>query len=278
MISKYALRAFAFAVLAIVVCLGTAQAQTRPASPWPSERFHAATTRNIVGQFDYYDLVLSWSPTHCSESQPGYDDMQCNRSDGRRFSFVLHGLWPQYEKDYPQNCRTARRPYVSQNLNDQMLEVMPAAGLIIHEYKTHGACSGLEPEAYFAFARRLVQSIRIPERYKNPYEPQFVPPAELAADFAKVNPGLKPGSFAVACGGPGNRLKEIRFCLTKEGQSRACGSNENQRRMCSAEKMYVPPVRSNERFESGKTKNIAPDPGHSPVPRPRLIEGPNNNN
>ena len=278
MIPKTSATALACALTAMALPHGAAEAQIRPQSPWPSERFAPAPARNVAGQFDYYDLVLAWSPTHCSESLPGYDDMQCNRSDGRRFSFVLQGLWPQYEKGLPENCRTARRPYVSQNLINEMLEMMPASGLVFHEYKTHGACSGLEPDAYFATARRLFRSIRIPARYSNPYEAQFVAPAELAADFAKVNPQLKGGSVAIGCGGPGNRLKEIRFCLTKDGQSRSCGGNENQRQMCPAEKMYLPPVRSNERFESGKTKTVLPDPSHMPVPRPRLIEGPNNNN
>ena len=31
---------------------------------------------------------------------------------------------------------------------------------------------------------------------------------------------------------------------TKSGEFRACGRNEDQRRLCSAERMYVPPVRS----------------------------------
>jgi ribonuclease T2 len=63
---------------------------------------------DLPGQFDYYALVLSWSPTYCNE---GHDeDTQCNRRDGGRYSFVLHGLWPQYESGYPRDCRTQRRP------------------------------------------------------------------------------------------------------------------------------------------------------------------------
>ena len=41
--------------------------------------------RNVAGQFDYYALVLSWSPTYCAEKGDN-DRMQCNRSDGRRAS------------------------------------------------------------------------------------------------------------------------------------------------------------------------------------------------
>jgi ribonuclease T2 len=263
-----------FALSTILLSAGAVAANAEYRGQWPSERFNPAPNRNIAGQFDYYALVLSWSPSHCAEASPGRDDLQCNRADGRRYSFVLHGLWPQYEKGYPEDCRTARRPYVPQPLIDKMLDIMPAPGLIIHEYKKHGTCSGLEAGMYFQTARKLYQSVRIPERYKNPMEAHFVAPQELAAEISKVNPQLKPESIAIACGGSGNRLKEIHFCFGKDGQSRACGSNENQRRLCSAEKMYVPPVRSTARDDGGRTEARPSGSGYAPVPRPRVIEGP----
>ena len=54
--------------------------------------------RETLFAFDYYTPVLSWSPTHCSTTDRGTDDGQCARNDGARFGFVLHGLWPQYER------------------------------------------------------------------------------------------------------------------------------------------------------------------------------------
>lgn len=200
--------------------------------------------RNVAGQFDYYALVLSWSPTHCAENNDRRNALQCSRRDGRRYNFVLHGLWPQYERGYPNDCPTRFRPFVPDTVIDRMLDIMPAKGLIIHEYKKHGTCSGLEPEGYFDLARQLYNRIRIPERYINPFDVQFVAPEQLMREMIAANPGLKPDMMAISCGGPGNRLREIRICFTKSGQLRPCGRNENQRRMCSARQMYVPPVRS----------------------------------
>lgn len=200
--------------------------------------------RNVAGQFDYYALVLSWSPTHCASSNNPRDDLQCNRRDGRRYNFVLHGLWPQYERGYPSDCPTRERPFVPNNVVDRMLDIMPAKGLIIHEYRKHGTCSGLDPAGYFDLARQLYNRIRVPERYINPFDVQFVAPEELMREMIAANPELKPDMMAVSCGGPGNRLNEIRICYTRSGQLRSCGNNENQRRMCSARQMYVPPVRS----------------------------------
>ena len=167
--------AFAAASVAAATIAAVAQEQR---APWPSERFNPAQQRNTAGEFDYYALVMSWSPTYCSTAGED-DDQQCNRRDGKRYSFVLHGLWPQYEKGYPQNCRTARRPFVPQPLIDSMLDIMPSARLVIHQYRKHGTCSGLSPDGYFGLSRRLFSAIRIPQRYQNPFETQQASPSEL---------------------------------------------------------------------------------------------------
>ena len=86
----------------------------------------------VPGRFDYYSLVLSWSPTFCATAQRP-DEQQCNPRDGRRFAFVLHGLWPQYERGFPQDCPSASRPFVPQHTIDRMSGAMPSRGLIIHD-------------------------------------------------------------------------------------------------------------------------------------------------
>lgn len=254
---------------------------SRRDTPGPSDQYDKQQQRNVAGEFDYYALVLSWSPSYCSGAgESANADQQCNRADGRRYSFVVHGLWPQYEKGYPENCRTARKPYVPQNLIDRTLDIMPSSGLIIHEYKKHGTCSGLQPDAYFNTARQLFSGIRIPERFRNPFEAQFVSPDDVVRLFTDLNPQIKPEMMGVACGGAGNRLKEIRFCFSKDGKPRNCGSNEDQRRLCSSNRMFVPPVRSTARDDQlgGKTQPPAGGSGsgqnQNPIPRPRLIEGP----
>ncbi len=229
--------------------------------------------RNVAGQFDYYALVLSWSPSYCADARN--DDQQCGRRDGKRFSFVLHGLWPQYERGWPQDCRTPRRPFVPEALIDSMLDIMPSSRLVIHEYRKHGTCSGLPPDLYFSTARRLFKSIRIPDNYKNPMETQSIEPKQLAADLLRANPGLKSDSFAIVCGGAGNRLKEVRFCFNKNGEPRGCGGNEDQRKLCSANRMYVPPVRStsrDEQIDSPPRQQSAPrvQPKANPLPAPRM--------
>ncbi len=259
-----------FAVLACSAALpAPTSAQYRDRNDFyeqrPDRREDAGQQRNVAGEFDYYSLVLSWSPSHCAEATG--DELQCNRRDGRRFNFVLHGLWPQYERGWPQDCRTARRPFVPQPLIDSMLDIMPSQRLVIHEYRKHGTCSGLSPDGYFALSRRLFKSIVIPQDFRNPFEQQTIEPRELANALMRANPGLKQENFGIVCGGPGNRLKEIRICYTKDAKLRTCGANENPRKLCSASRMLVPPVRSTVRDDAMPQ---APRRFENPLPGPRM--------
>lgn len=247
-------------------------------APWPSESFRSQDrTPNVAGDFDYYALVMSWSPTYCATAdQP--DNQQCERRDGRRFAFVLHGLWPQYDRGYPQNCRLRRRPFVPEETIDSMLDIMPSRGLIIHEYRKHGTCSGLDANSYYRLSRQLFQRIRIPDKYRNPMELQFTTPQDLRRDFVRANPDLPGDSIAISCArGNRARLREVRICFDRSGKPKSCGSNENARRLCSANEVFVPPVRSSARERSfGDDSRSEPPSGgqrQQEIPRPRLIEG-----
>jgi len=220
-----------------------AEAQLGPGPGGRAPYASQPNPKNEAGRFDYYALVLSWSPTYCAGLQRGGFDPQCHRRDGKRYSFVLHGLWPQHERGWPQDCPTQSRPFVPQKVIDGMLDIMPSQRLVIHEYRKHGTCSGLAPEAYFSFSRQLFDKVNVPPRYQGPNQALTVSPAELVRDFVSANPTLKPENIAVSCGGPGNRLREIRVCFSREGHFRPCGHNENARRLCSAGRVYLPPVR-----------------------------------
>ncbi len=203
-----------------------------------------APAQNTAGDFDYYTLVLSWSPTYCANLRQGDSDPQCQATNrGRPYAFVLHGLWPQYERGYPEYCRTRERPFVPRPIINSMLDIMPSSRLVIHEYRKHGTCSGLTPEGYYDLSRRLFEKIKIPERFIAPAAPFTISPGDVADAFIRANPALKYDMLAVECRGSGNRMREVRICFSREGEFRACGSNEHQRRMCSADRMFVPPVR-----------------------------------
>lgn len=204
----------------------------------------AAIAQDVAGKFDYYTLVLSWSPTYCAGLEPGRADPQCD-ARGRPYAFVLHGLWPQYENGWPESCPSADKGFVPRAVANRMLDIMPSDKLVFHEYRKHGTCSGLSVDAYFDLSRKLFQKVRIPAMFQTAVgDRTFIGPAELEKAFIAANPGMKADQIAVACGGPGDRLKEVRVCFDKKGAFRSCGGNENEARLCRASRMYVPPVRA----------------------------------
>ncbi|MFM9846346.1 MAG: ribonuclease T2 family protein [Hyphomicrobiaceae bacterium] len=246
----------ALAMFTISVAPLSAQYGKGPGGRAPYE--YQPPGRNEAGRFDYYALVLSWSPTFCA-SQRDRNEPQCNARDGRQYAFVLHGLWPQHERGWPQDCPTRDRPFVPRPTIDRMLDIMPSPRLVIHEYRKHGTCSGLSPDAYYDLARRLYAKVKIPPRFVRPNQSFFVTPGDLREEFLSANPTLKDESVAVACGGPGGRLREVRICFSREGEFRPCGRNEDARRLCSQPRMYVPPVRGG---------GGGPDRERSPLPGP----------
>ena len=125
-----------------------------------------------------------------------------------------------------------------------MLDIMPSRSLIIHEYRKHGTCSGLSPEGFYGLSRRLFTSVKIPPRFVMPNDDFSVSPGEVVNAFVDANPELKPDMLGVACGGPGNRMREVRICFTREGTPTRCGRNEEQARLCRSPLMHVPPTRS----------------------------------
>lgn len=210
-----------------------------------------ALAEDKAGRFDYYALVLSWSPTFCEGNDDG--GQQC--SGKRPYAFVLHGLWPQYEKGYPQSCRIGRKPWVPGPLIDSMLDIMPSPKLVIHEYKKHGTCSGLDPNGYYALARKLYNLVAIPPAYVAPQKEITTSPGEIEQAFLAANPALKPEMLSVACGRR-DRIKEVRICFTRDGQFRSCGSNEAQEKLCRSEKVGMPPVRGKGLPGSGTLTDI----------------------
>ncbi len=195
--------------------------------------------QNTPGEFDFYVLSLSWSPSFCEEASErgnsGRSQAQCG---GRPFSFVVHGLWPQYEHGFPDYCERPS-PRLDRNIMSSMLDLMPAPGLIFNEWDKHGTCSGLSPRAYFETIRKARSAVKIPPEFIELSDPRTVAPSEIEDAFIKVNPGLSSAAVAVTCNR--TRLSEVRICMSKDLQFRAC--EEIDRRACRREQVLMPPMR-----------------------------------
>ena len=148
-----------------------------------------------AGQFDYYVLALSWSPSYCEAAQSRRPnrapDQQCS---GRPFAFVVHGLWPQYERGFPSYCQVPA-PRLNRAIVGSMLDLMPSPHLIFHEWDQHGTCSGLSPHDYFETVRKARSAVKIPSEYLDLDRPITVTSGEVAEAFVKANPGLSRGRW-----------------------------------------------------------------------------------
>jgi len=212
----------AFAVT-LMFSAGTAAAQDR--------------RQNQPGQFDFYVLSLSWSPSFC-EAAAERGREQNEQCGARPYSFVVHGLWPQYEKGFPEFCQYPS-PRLDRNIVSSMLDLMPAPRLIFQEWDKHGTCSGLTPRAYFETVRKARAVVKIPDAYVEPRRPLTVTPDEVEEAFVNVNPGLARTSIAVTC--DSRRLSEVRICMSKDFRFRECP--EIDRRACRREQLVMPPLR-----------------------------------
>jgi ribonuclease T2 len=195
--------------------------------------------QNTPGEFDFYVLALSWSPSYCEAAQERSPnrapDQQCG---GRPFSFVVHGLWPQYERGFPAFCQVPA-PRLNRNIVGSMLDLMPSPRLIFHEWDRHGTCSGLPARAYFEAIRKARSVVKIPGDYLDLSKPTMVSPRDVADAFVKANPGLPHGAIAVTC--DSKRLSEVRVCLGKDFSFHECA--EETRRTCRRDRIYMPAVR-----------------------------------
>jgi ribonuclease T2 len=185
----------------------------------------AQTTLSASPSFDYYLLNLSWSPEYC-HGHPS--DIEC----ARHSTFVLHGLWPQnVDGSYPQNCSKAPGP----SNPSQYSDIYPDPGLLQHEWKTHGTCSGLSPDAFFTAARQAFQSVTVPPTLANLNHQISLPPTQILALVSQSNPNLTQQNLALSCGN--NNLTAVEVCLDKTLRPTPCGPI----RSCRASSVKIPP-------------------------------------
>ena len=118
---------------------------------WPA----TLSAQDVAGRFDYYVLSLSWSPNWCDREGRARNSPQCEPDAD--FGWVLHGLWPQYDRGYPEYCRSSYAP-PSRSQTADMADVMGTSGLAWHQWRKHGVCTDLSPTDYYDLSRAAFAS------------------------------------------------------------------------------------------------------------------------
>lgn len=196
--------------------------------------------QNTPGEFDFYVLALSWSPSFCEASSERATrrrrtDLQCG---ARPYSFIVHGLWPQYERGFPEYCQVPA-PRLNRHIVSSMLDLMPSPSLIFREWDRHGVCSGLSANCYFEAVRKARAVVKIPDEFIDLQSVLSITPNEVEEAFVKANVGLSRAGIAVRC--DSRRLREVRICLNREFKFQDCPDVD--RRACRRERLSMPPAR-----------------------------------
>lgn len=172
-----------------------------------------------AGDFDYYVMSLSWTPTWCNLTGDARRSPQCET--GRGFGFTLHGLWPQYtDGGYPNFCRTtARNP--SRNMSNDMVDIMGTSGLAWYQWKKHGRCAGISAADYYALSRKAYASVTRPTIFRKLKRDINLPASVVEEAFMEANPTLLQNQITVTC--KAHKIQEVRICLSKDLEPVKCG-------------------------------------------------------
>lgn len=188
------------------------------------------------GEFDYYVLSLSWSPTWCALEGDARRSPQCE--DDADSGWVMHGLWPQYDRGWPSYCPTTERN-PSRAMTRDMADIMGTPGLAWHQWNKHGVCSGLSATDYYAVSREAYGTINRPEIFRQLDKAIKLPAAVVEEAFLEANPQLDPDMITITC--KQGRIQEARICLSRSLEPVTCGRDVV--RDCTATDALFAPIR-----------------------------------
>lgn len=190
----------------------------------------------LAGDFDYYVLALSWTPSWCAEAGDDRNAPQCETGEG--LGFAVHGLWPQNEEGWPSYCRTTERD-PSRSQTNSMTDLMGSGGSAWYQWKKHGRCSGLSAEDYFAVIREAYTDVVRPEVFRQLTESIELPASVVEEAFLEANADMEADGVTITC--KQDRIQEVRICLNKDLSPRICG--EDTRWDCLMNYAEMPPIR-----------------------------------
>lgn len=189
-----------------------------------------------AGDFDYFVLSLSWSPNWCALEGEDRGSPQCDTD--KEFGWVMHGLWPQYERGWPSFCRTTQRD-PSRRETEAMADIMGTSGLAWYQWQKHGRCAGLSVQDYFTLARRAYETVNRPAVFRKLDRPVTLPAALIEEAFLQANPDWQADMVTITC--KSGHIQEARLCLTKDLEPRKCGPDVI--RDCSMNNALFEPIR-----------------------------------
>lgn len=184
--------------------------------------------------YDFFVLSLSWSPSYCEIEGDNANRQQCGRDADH--AFIVHGLWPQFERGWPEFCDSGEPARVPDDLVREVADIMPSGGLVGHQWRKHGSCAGLSQRDYFTLVRAAHDRVSIPAEFDSPARDTTISPEDVEAAFLEANAALPADGIAVTC--QNRMISEVRICLTKALEFRSCP--EIDRKACRMPRATMP--------------------------------------
>jgi ribonuclease T2 len=188
----------------------------------------------------YLVLAVSWTPSWCAAEGDARGDDRCDRGAGT--GWLVHGLWPQNDDGtWPEFCDSPHAA-PSRNLTRGMEDIMGSAGLAAYQWRKHGSCSGLSPEAYFQATRAAFAAIRLPaaEALSRAGQDTRLRPDALLDRLRRDNPAIEADMAIATC--QGGMLREVRVCLSHDLTPVRC-DDVVLGRECRADTTRLPAIR-----------------------------------
>ena len=165
-----------------------------------------------------YTLAVSWSPEFCKgRERQARHARQCSGRAGR-FGMVVHGLWPESGRTWPQWCGSARQP-TARDVRPNMC-LSPSVSLLARQWAKHGSCMARRPAIYFKVTRVLWNGLRWPD-YDRVSREDHLTAGTIRTRFVDANPGWSAEAVGVKLNARG-WLEELRLCYDKRFMPKAC--------------------------------------------------------
>ena len=215
------LRAIAIAIAALATAMvpGAARAQSFQCSlparlEVPRVDSERARRLPVTG----YTLALSWAPEFCRGREgSAAQRRQCSGREGR-FGMVVHGLWPDGGRSWPQWCAPQVQPQ-PQDLRANMC-ITPSARLLARQWAKHGSCMTRRPATYFKVTRILWNGLHMPDFDRISREDGLTA-GTIRTRFVDANPGWIAEAVGVKLDSRG-WLEELRLCYDTRFMPKAC--------------------------------------------------------
>ncbi|MEL7729874.1 ribonuclease T [Citromicrobium bathyomarinum] len=166
-----------------------------------------------------YVLALSWSPEFCrTRTDSPRHARQCSGLGGS-FGLIVHGLWPQGARSWPQWCATRRARPTGAQLARQMC-VQPSASLAMRQWAKHGSCLTDTPDRYFRITRILHRSLDWPDLDRLSRK-EGLTAGDIREAWMQANTNWRPEMIGVVLNERG-WLEELRLCYGRDWMPAAC--------------------------------------------------------